>query len=271
LCPRLDVGFAVLFVLHGIDLLMWIFGLRGILTQRRCAGTYGKNCVFLRYSNSLYPVYCRLQNHACGLLFPTSPAVFSFNLSYLYTMEKILPSILAAFSPLLFSYIFKNIENKNKSNVRKNDLDEALQRLNFLKSYLDTQIGFGKEGQTEELKEKLYRDAEGVKAGIDEIYRERDEITPYERLYTFQKIFLTFRPASVFGWLLHIVFYFGLLFDAFMLIGFLTDDEGNMVSGALEYNMQDTGMVIIAILFALGTLGVNFLAIRNYKVSTKSI
>jgi len=186
-------------------------------------------------------------------------------------MEKIFPSLLAAFSPLLFSYIFKNIENKNKTNVRKNELEEAQQRLNFLKNYLETQAGFGKEGQTEELKEKLYRDAEGIKAGIDEIYRERDEITPYERLYTFQKFFLTFKPASNFGWILHVLFYFGLLLNAFMLIGILTDYEGTMASGALERNLQDPDLVVTALLFLLGTIGINFLAIRNYKVATKSI
>jgi hypothetical protein len=185
-------------------------------------------------------------------------------------MEKIITSILAALSPILFSYIFKNIEKRNKLNVRKNDLDEAQKRLDFIQSYFNVQTGFGSNEQTEELKIQLYREAEQIKQKIDGIYHSNEELMPYGKLYTFQKVFLTFRPISFWGWLWHILFYLGLVFLSFLTLGYFMDESGNVVSGAFAKNIQDVDLVIGSLFFIGVVVGLNVLARRNFKAVSGS-
>jgi hypothetical protein len=183
-------------------------------------------------------------------------------------MEKVITSILAALSPILFSYIFKNIENRNKSNVRKSELDEAQKRLDFLHSYFNVQTGFGQDGQSALLKEQLYKEVEGIKAKIDNIYTAHEETTPYSRLYTFQKIFLTFKPLTFWGWLWHVIFYLGLVFCASLLMGYFTDNDGNFTNEAFSKNIQDWELVGGTLFFIVLVIGSNLAALRSYKLSS---
>ncbi len=183
-------------------------------------------------------------------------------------MEKIIASILAALSPIFFSFVFKNLENRNKTSIRKNNLDEAQKRIDFLKSYYLVQNDFIEMEASNQLKQKLSVEIQEVKAGIDELYRKQE--VRVGKLFLFQRILLTYKPLSVWGWIWHICFYLNLIFLFFLGIGIVTDDNGNYSRQAFSDNMANAELVLGSILFILFAAAFYAAAIISYKISSKN-
>jgi hypothetical protein len=110
-------------------------------------------------------------------------------------MEKIIPSILAAFLPLLGAWFSK----KSKDNIRKSVLEDAQKKIDFLNNYFEVQEKLKTENEIDELKVQLSGELVEVKNKISLLDR-KEEQTGYQKLGVIQKLFLTFIPASAIGW-----------------------------------------------------------------------
>ena len=82
-------------------------------------------------------------------------------------MEKILPSIIAALLPFLFTFFSK----KNKDNLRRNLLEEAQRRVDFINSYFETQIKVSASTEAESLKNQLAVELHEIKNNINDLYK----------------------------------------------------------------------------------------------------
>ncbi len=182
--------------------------------------------------------------------------------------EKIFASILSAFSPILFSYLFKVVENKRQTSVRLQALDEAQKRISFINAYFQTQSALGEINDLKLLKSKLATEALAIKTEIETAYQ--IGITKAAKhLYTIQKLFLTFRPLSALGWLWHILFYFTLATISFALLGMFIDENTNeYTQDALLKNLYDTDLLLGLLVFIALLLLFRWLAIANFKKST---
>lgn len=175
-------------------------------------------------------------------------------------MEKIIPSILAAFLPLIVAWFSK----KNKDNVRRGLLDEAQKKIDFLSNYFEVQKKLKTETEIEELKNQLSNEVNEVKNKIS-LLEKHEERTGYQKLGVIQKLFLTFSPTTAAGWLWSILFYIDLIFVFFFFIGSCIDDLGNFSTEVLQKNIQDTDSIIGLGFFLLILLLFRWLALRNYR------
>lgn len=175
-------------------------------------------------------------------------------------MEKIIPSILAAFLPLLVAWLSK----KSKDNVRKSLLEEAQKKIDFLNNYFEVQKKLKTENEIDLLKVQLSAELIEVKNRIG-LLDKIDEQTGYQKLGVIQKLFLTFVPASALGWLWSILFYIDLVFVFFFFIGSCIDELGNFSTDVLQKNLQDTDSILGLGIFLLILLFFRWLALRNYR------
>lgn len=175
-------------------------------------------------------------------------------------LEKIIPSILAALLPFLVNYFSK----KNKASIRKNMIDDAQKKIDFLDRYYEVSNKLLPEAQILSLKVQLSNELFEVKNKISSFDKE-ESISDYQKLNSIQKLFLTFKPASVLGWIWATLFYLNLAFISFAVLGLLLDVEGNFSSEAFAKNLQDTDTLIGIGAFIVSLLFFRWLAIRNYK------
>lgn len=180
-------------------------------------------------------------------------------------MDKIIPSILAAFIPLIVAWFSK----KNKDNVRKGLLDEAQKKIDFLNNYFEVQKKLKADSEIEALKNQLSNELFEVKNKIS-LLDKHEEKTGYQKLGVIQKLFLTFVPASAVGWLWSILFYIDLVFVFFFFIGSCIDDLGNFSTEVLQKSLQDTDSILGLGFFLTILLLFRWLALHNYRKNADS-
>ena len=175
-------------------------------------------------------------------------------------MEKIIPSILAALIPFLATYISKI----SKANVRKNVLEDAQKKIDFLDKYFQVSAKFLPETEIESLKIQLSAEMFELKKQVSSLDK-HENLTDYQRLNVIQKVFLTFSPVSALGWLWSILFYINLAFAVFLLWGLSLNEVSEFSTETFSQNLQDgTSIFIFGFLF-LPLLLFRWLAIKEYK------
>ncbi len=175
-------------------------------------------------------------------------------------MEKIIPSILAALIPFLATYLSKI----SKANIRKNLLEDAQKKIDFLDKYFQVSTKFLSEPEIESLKLQLSAEMAEVKNQVGSSDKKVD-LTDYQRLSVIQKVFITFTPASVLGWIWAILFYINLVFVVFIFWGTALNESGNFSSETFSHNLQDDTSIYMFVFFILPLLLFRWLAMRNYK------
>jgi hypothetical protein len=184
--------------------------------------------------------------------------------------EKIVISILSAFSPILFTYLFKQFENKRQTSVRLHILDEAQKRISFLNTYFQTQNAFGETTDLGSLKSKLATEALAIKTEVEIAYQVGIERAG-RQLGTVQKLFLTFKPLSVLGWLWHMLFYLTLTTTTFSLLGMCIDEVNNEYTlDAFIKSINDSELMIGLLTFVAMLMLFRWLAISNFKSRSRS-
>ncbi len=179
--------------------------------------------------------------------------------------EKIFTSILSAFSPILFTYLFKVFENKRQTSVRLHALDEAQKRISFLNTYYQTQSVFVEAVDLTSLKSKLAAEALAIKTEIENVYLAGMEKAA-RKLDTLQKLFLTFKPLTGLGWLWHILFYLTLTTISFAILGMFIDENTNEYTlNAFITSIGDSELMIGLLVFIAVLILFRWLAISNFK------
>jgi hypothetical protein len=165
-----------------------------------------------------------------------------------------------ALTPLVINYFGK----KSKDNARKNLLDDSQSQINFINNYFDSLKRLLPDAELETLKNKLAAELFEIKSKINET-NEKHINAKSGAHFTFQKIFLTFKPLTFTGWIWAILFYLD-LFTLFMFILGAAIDNNGEFSGTQLYQtifVKDGLSAIIITIVAL--LLFRWLAIRNYK------
>lgn len=175
-------------------------------------------------------------------------------------MDKIIPSILAAILPLIVAWFSK----KNKDYVRKNVLEDAQKKIEFLNNYFEVQKKLKTESEIEELKIQLSGEILEVKNKISFLDKKEDDLDRH-KLSGIQKLFLTFIPVSVMGWVWSILFYVDLIFVFFFFLGSWIDEKGNISGDTLAINLQDSDTLWGFGVFLLILLLLRWLSLSNYK------
>lgn len=175
-------------------------------------------------------------------------------------MEKIIPSILAALIPFIATYLSK----LNKASVRKNLLEDAQKKIDFLDKYFQVSSKFLPETEIESLKLQLSAEIQEVKNQVSSLDKQ-ENLSDYQRLSIVQKVFLTFSPASVLGWLWAVLFYLNLAFTVFLFWGFSLDEASNFSTETFVESIQDGTSIFIFGFLILPLLLFRWLAIKEYK------
>ena len=85
-------------------------------------------------------------------------------------MEKILPSILAALIPFIATYLSK----LNKASVRKNLMEDAQKKIDFLDKYFQVSSKFLHETEIESLKLQLSAEIQEVKSQVSSLDKQEN-------------------------------------------------------------------------------------------------
>lgn len=175
-------------------------------------------------------------------------------------MEKIIPTLIAALLPFIATYFSK----LNKNNIRKNRMEEAQKRIDFINSYFEVSSKILSENDLINLKRRLTNELNEIRNKI-RLLDKKEEFVGYQKLNTVQKVFITFKPLSTMGWLWAILFYIFFILNLFLVLGLFVDENNNFAANAPLYHFNDpdlvTGLVIIIILPIL----FRWLAIKNYR------
>jgi hypothetical protein len=173
-------------------------------------------------------------------------------------------SIVTALSPVFFNYIFKRLETRNETSLRTRILDEAQKRFDFLGKYYQVQSGFLEGDKLGNLKNQLSEEASQIKNSVSLSYKE-PEIREQGKLTSFQRIFLTFKPLTVWGWILLLLAYFDSVFIFFILIGYSIDPVTNVSSGqAFIASLKDSSALTGLIFFILILVICRWLALKSH-------
>lgn len=175
-------------------------------------------------------------------------------------MEKIIPSILAALIPFIATYLSKI----SKANIRKNLLEDAQKKIDFLDKYFLVSAKFLPETEIESLKLQLSTEIQEVKNQVYSLDRKQD-LTDYQRLTVIQKVFLTFSPASVLGWLWAVLFYITLVFTVFLFWGSSLDEASNFSTETFMQSIQDGTSFFVFGFLMIPLLLFRWLAIKEYR------
>lgn len=178
--------------------------------------------------------------------------------------EQIIITLLAGISPLLFSFIFKIIENKNETSIRKKAYTEAQDKMNFISAYYDVQTKLLDENALSVLKANLANELADTKLKLNNIHDKEDN--PYEiKLNLNDRIFLMFVPKSFLGYIWNFSFYVMALFNIFALIGNITDENSNLTSEALTTFFTDIYSLMFMFILISIMLAFRHLGIRDLK------
>ncbi|MBV9962045.1 MAG: hypothetical protein JO072_07330 [Parafilimonas sp.] len=175
-------------------------------------------------------------------------------------------AILTALLPLIINYFSK----KNKDSEFKNLLDQSQNKINFINSYYDSLHRFLPDAEINILKSNLAAELYELKNKINE--SNETHATRSKAHFTFQKIFLTFKPVSFMGWVWAVLFYINLIIFFFMLLGTAIDDKTSEFSlHAFRDNLfKKNDGSFGAIILMIGLLLLfRWLAVRNYKHNQK--
>jgi len=175
-------------------------------------------------------------------------------------MEKIIPSILAALIPFIATYLSKI----SKANVRKNLLEDAQKKIDFLDKYFQVSAKFLPESEIDSLKIQLSAEMQEVKNQVSSLDKQ-ENLSDYQRLTVVQKVFLTFSPASVLGWLWAVLFYILLVFTVFLFWGFSLDEASNFSTETFVQSIQDGTSIFVFGFLMIILLLFRWLAIKEYK------
>ncbi|MDP3912342.1 MAG: hypothetical protein Q8R96_01200 [Bacteroidota bacterium] len=175
-------------------------------------------------------------------------------------MEKIIPSILAALIPFIATYLSK----LNKASIHKNLMEDAQKKIDFLDKYFQVSSKFLAEAEIESLKLQLSAEMQEVKNQVSSLDKQ-ENLTDYQRLTIVQKVFLTFSPASVMGWLWAVLFYITLVFTVFLFWGFSLDEASNFSTETFTQSIQDETSIFVFGFLMIPLLLFRWLAIREYK------
>jgi hypothetical protein len=171
-------------------------------------------------------------------------------------------SIITALSPIIFNYIFKRLETRNETSLRTRILDEAQKRFDFLGKYYQVQSAFLEGDKLTALKSQLSEEAGQVKNSVTLSYKE-PEIREHGKLSSFQRIFLTFKPSTIWGWILLFIAYFDSVFILFILFGYSIDPVTNESSGqAFIASLKDSGALTGLIFFIVILVICRWLALK---------
>ena len=176
-------------------------------------------------------------------------------------------AIFTALLPLIINYFSK----KNKDSAFKNLLDQSQNKINFINSYYDALHRFLPDTELEVLKGNLAAELYELKNNINE--SNEKHATRSKAHFTFQKIFLTYKPLSFMGWLWAVLFYITLSIFFIMLLGAAVDENTSEFSLRAFYNsiFNEKGGITAIILMIGFLLLFHWLAVRNYKKNQKSI
>jgi len=175
-------------------------------------------------------------------------------------MEKIIPSILAALIPFLATYLSK----LSNANVKKNLMEDALKKIDFLDKYFQVSSKFLSETEIQSLKLQLSAEMSEVKNQLSSLDK-KENISDYHRLSVIQRVFLTFSPASALGWLWALLFYFNLVFMLFLFWGFSLDEASNISIETFTEGIKDGTSIIVFGFLLIPLLLFRWLAIREYR------
>lgn len=131
-------------------------------------------------------------------------------------------------------------------------------------NYFEVQKKLKAESEIDQLKIQLSDELIEVKNKIS-LLDKKEEQTGYQKLGVIQKLFLTFVPASAFGWFWSVLFYIDLFFIFFFFLGSCLDDQGNFSGESLLKNIQDTDTILGMGFFILILLLFRWLALLNFK------
>lgn len=182
--------------------------------------------------------------------------------------EKILLSIAGALSPILFSFIFKQLDSRNKNALRDQAWENAQKRYELVKQYYEVQAAFLEGEKLNQLKQELSLEAAQIKDGLTVHTAKGKDRVPGE-LQLYQKIFLTFKPVTFWGWIFQLLSYLDSIFMFFLLIGFFVDEQGAISMDGLKKNIRDTNLLLGTAVFILILLLFRWLALRNYERAHK--
>jgi len=182
------------------------------------------------------------------------------NFKIIYMTEKILTSLLTLLLPLIATYLSK----MNKEYQLRSNLEAAQKKLDFINSYYETVNKLIPDTEKGTVKQQLLKELFIIKHQIVSI-QEKDLEIGYQKLSTLEKIFLTFKPVSIIGFLLLISFYAILMFSSLMFIGMFVDDAGNFSTDIFIENILDPAISIALLVAILLLLLFRWLAVREYK------
>jgi hypothetical protein len=178
-------------------------------------------------------------------------------------------SIVTALSPIFFNYVFKRLETKNDKTLRSRILEEAQKRFDFLDKYYQVQTGFLEGDKLAALKNELSQEAVLIKNGVSLSYKE-PEIREPGHLSAFQRIFLTFKPITVWGWIFMLICYIDSIFIFFALIGYSLDPKTNEFSGeAFIMSLKDSDALTGILVFVAFLLLFRWLAVRSHDAAIR--
>ncbi len=179
-------------------------------------------------------------------------------------MEQFISSVVLILIPMIITYATK----RNKSYRHKTLLEQGQKKIEFINSYYSTLSKLSNSNQIEALKPQLSSELEKIKSEIDQL--DEEFIHEEQNLNLFQKLFLTFKPLSLFGWIWAIIFYASLIFLSFGILGFFVDDNGDFSSQALESNMRDGEFLLGMAMFLGFALLIRWFGMITYRRSVKS-
>lgn len=182
------------------------------------------------------------------------------NFKIIYMTEKILTSLLTLLLPLIATYLSK----MNKEYQLRSNLEAAQKKLDFINSYYETVNKLIPDTEKGTVKQQLLKELFIIKHQIVSI-QEKDLEIGYQKLSTLEKIFLTFKPVSIIGFLLLISFYAILMFSSLVFIGMFVDDAGNFSTDIFIENILDPAISIALLVAILLLLLFRWLAVREYK------
>jgi len=170
-------------------------------------------------------------------------------------------AVLTALLPLIINYFGK----RSKDTERKNLLDDSQARMNFLNNYYESLRKLLPDTEIDALKAKIAAELYDIKNKINESNLRHANTTSGVH-FTFQKIFLTYKPATFMGWIWAILFYLDLFMLFVSLLGAAIDDAGNFTWSQFYNSIVNEEGGITAIVILIGSLLLfRWLALRNYK------
>ena len=175
-------------------------------------------------------------------------------------MEKIITTLVAALLPFIATYFSK----LNKNNIRKNAMEDAQKRIDFINSYFDVSNKLLSETDLITLKNTLSNELNEIMTRV-RILDKKEQYIGYQKLTTTQKVFITFKPLSTFGWIWGILFYIFFVLDLFLTLALFVDENENFSFNAPLYHFNNPELVVSLIIVMVIPIIFRWLAIKNYR------